>query len=92
MSPSGLTTGAELQEYAGRYTSDEAETSFTIAVRDGRLVRVDRYGQTANLNPAYRDAFAQGGVLVTFRRNSAGRVVGMSLGLGRVRDLWFDRR
>src|SRR5688572_1312809 len=84
-------TAGELQEYVGRYTSDEAETSFTISVKDGRLVRTDRYGQTANLNPAYKDAFAQGGVLVTFRRNAAGRVVAMSLGLGRVRDLRFER-
>lgn len=83
---------AELQEFAGRYSSDEAEVTFTIAVREGRLVRIDRYGQTANLIPSYKDAFAQGGVLVTFRRNAAGRVIGMSLGLGRVRDLRFERQ
>jgi CubicO group peptidase (beta-lactamase class C family) len=85
-------TAAELQEYAGRYTSDEAEVSFTFSVKDGRLVRIDRYGQTANLTPSYKDAFAQGGVVVTFRRNAAGRIVAMSLGLGRVRDLRFDRQ
>lgn len=85
-------TVAELEEYVGRYSSDEAEVSFTIALKDGRLVRIDRYGQTANLIPSYKDAFAQGGVLVTFRRNAAGRVIGMSLGLGRVRDLRFERQ
>lgn len=82
----------ELQEYAGLYTSDEAEVSFTIAVKDGRLVRSDRYGQTANLTPSYADAFWQGGVLATFRRDASGRVVAMSLGLGRVRDLRFERQ
>ena len=85
-------TAMELEEYVGRYRSDEAETSFTIALKDGRLVRTDRYGQTANLVPSYKDAFAQGGVLVTFRRDAAGRVVAMSLGLGRVRDLRFERQ
>ena len=85
-------TAAELQEYAGRYTSEEADVSFTISVKDGRLVRTDRYGQTANLIPSYKDAFAQGGVVVTFRRDGSGRVVAMSLGLGRVRDLRFDRQ
>jgi CubicO group peptidase (beta-lactamase class C family) len=85
-------TVADLQEYAGRYTSDEAEVTYTIALRDGRLTRVDRYGQTANLTPSYKDAFWQGGVLVTFRRDTAGRVVAMSLGLGRVRDLRFERQ
>lgn len=85
-------TTAELQEYAGRYTSDEAEVDYTISVKDGRLVRIDRYGQASSLSPSYKDAFWQGGVLVTFRRNAAGRVVAMSLGLGRVRDLRFERK
>ena len=85
-------TPAELQQYAGRYASDEAETWFTISVANGRLVRTDRYGQSASLTPSYKDAFAQGGVLVTFRRDAAGRVVALSLGLGRVRDLRFERQ
>ena len=53
---------------------------------------MDRYGQKANLTPSYRDAFAQGGIVVTFRRDSTGRVVAVSLGLGRVRDLRFERK
>jgi CubicO group peptidase (beta-lactamase class C family) len=85
-------TAADLQEFAGRYTSDEAEVTYTIAMQNGRLVRLDRYGESAPLTPSYKDAFWQGGVLVTFRRDGAGRVVGMSLNLGRVRDLRFDRR
>ncbi|MGH7636837.1 MAG: serine hydrolase domain-containing protein, partial [Gemmatimonadaceae bacterium] len=85
-------TAAELREFEGRYESDEAEAWFTMTVEDGRLVRTDRYGQKANLTPSYKDAFAQGGVIVTFRRDSAGRVVAMSLGLGRVRDLRFEKK
>ena len=85
-------TAAELREFEGRYESDEAETWFSIAVEDGRLVRTDRYGQKANLTPSNKDAFAQGGVVVTFRRNPVGRVVAMSLGLGRVRDLRFEKK
>ena len=85
-------TAADLREFAGRYESDEAETWFTIVVEDGRLVQTDRYGQKASLTPSYKDAFAQGGALVTFRRDSAGRVVAVSLGLGRVRDLKFEKQ
>jgi CubicO group peptidase (beta-lactamase class C family) len=85
-------TPAELQEYVGRYTSDEAEVTYTISVANGRLVRTNRYGETANLEPSYKDAFFQGGVIVTFRRDARGRVAAMSLGLGRVRDLRFERQ
>ena len=85
-------TPAELQQYAGRYASEEAETWFTISVESGRLMRTDRYGQSASLAPSYRDTFAQGGVVVTFHRDAAGRVVALSLGLGRVRDLRFEKQ
>jgi hypothetical protein len=85
-------TTAELQQFAGEYTSAEAEVTLRIAVQNGRLVRIDRYGETARLTPSYTDAFWQGGVLATFHRDTAGRVVGMSLGLGRVRDLRFERQ
>jgi CubicO group peptidase (beta-lactamase class C family) len=85
-------TPAELQEYVGRYASDEAETWYTIAFANGRLVRTGRYGETANLDPAYKDAFFQGGVIATFRRDARGRVVALTLGLGRVRELRFDRQ
>jgi CubicO group peptidase (beta-lactamase class C family) len=90
--PEWTPTPAELQEYVGRYASDEAETWYAISLANGRLVRTNRYGETANLEPSYRDVFSQGGVIVTFRRDSRGRVVAMSLGLGRVRDLRFERQ
>lgn len=87
-----LSTG-DLAQYAGRYASDEAESWFAIAVQDGRLVASDRYGRSELLTPAYRDTFTRpGGSLVTFRRGPDQRVVAASLGLGRVRDLRFERQ
>ena len=84
---------AELAQYAGRYASDEAEAWFTVAVKDDRLVVSDRYGQTLVLTPAYRDTFTRaGGTLVSFRRAADGRVTAVSLGMGRVRDLRFERQ
>jgi hypothetical protein len=83
---------ADLAQFAGRYESDEAETWFTVAVKDGKLVGSDRYGRSENLSPVYRDAFTRpGGTLVTFRRGAAGSVVAASLGLGRARDLRFAK-
>ena len=84
-------TSAELAQYAGRYASDEAETWFTIVVKDGKLMATDRYGSSDTLVPVYKDAFTQSGSLVTFRRSASGTVNAVSLGLGRVRDLRFAR-
>lgn len=84
---------AELAPYAGRYASAEAEAWFDVAVKDGRLVVTDRYGQGLVLTPVYRDTFTRaGGTLVSFRRAADGRVTAVSLGLGRVRDLRFERQ
>jgi hypothetical protein len=39
------------------------------------------------MNPVYRDAFDLRGNLARFRRDEKGRIVTLSLGSGRVRDL-----
>jgi len=91
LEPAWAPTAAELSQYTGRYSSDESESWFTVVVKDGKLMRRDRYGQEDALTPAYKDAFTGGGVLVAFRRNASGAVTAVSLGLGRVRDLRFVR-
>ncbi|HYC50472.1 MAG TPA: serine hydrolase domain-containing protein, partial [Gemmatimonadaceae bacterium] len=82
---------AELGQYIGRYTSDEAESALTFSVQDGALVATERYGTSARLTPVYRDAFTRGGQLFRFRRDASGTITAVSLGLGRVRDLRFAK-
>lgn len=86
-------SAAELAEYGGEYTSDEAEVSYTVLVQDGRLVMRRRPGVVIPLTPTYRDAFVFDSPpnLALFQRDASGRVTGLSLGLGRVRDLRFRR-
>jgi CubicO group peptidase (beta-lactamase class C family) len=84
-------TAADLASYAGVYHSDEAEVTYTVAVEDGQLRLVDRYGDGRPLRPAYRDAFVGPGGMVLFRRNESGRVTGLSISQGRVWDLRFQR-
>jgi hypothetical protein len=44
------------------------------------------------LTPVYADAFTAPGLgLVTFTRDGAGRVTGLTLGTDRVRELRFER-
>jgi CubicO group peptidase (beta-lactamase class C family) len=90
--PDWTPSAAERTAYAGRYESEEAEASFTVTDKDGQLTIADRYGRSSVMTPLYRDAFTSGGMLVTFHRSASGSVVAASLGLGRVRDLRFERR
>ncbi|MDT9597392.1 serine hydrolase [Sphingosinicella rhizophila] len=84
---------ATLAAYAGRYSSDEAEAAYDVAV-DGeglRLTLVSRPKLSVVTKPAYRDAFIEGDTLLRFRRDASGKVNGMSFGVSRVRDLAFLR-
>ncbi|WP_240359631.1 serine hydrolase domain-containing protein [Pyxidicoccus trucidator] len=83
---------ARLAEYGGSFTSEEAEATYTVAAeRDGLVLR-RRPDAVYRLVPLYADAFLAPKLgLVRFTRNSEGRVSGLSLGLGRVRDLRFVR-
>jgi hypothetical protein len=84
---------AELAQYAGTYTSDEAEVTYTFEVKNGAHTAVDRYGRGVPLVPFYKDGFvsAQNTIMV-FRRDGAGKVNAVSFGLGRVRDLRFHKQ
>jgi CubicO group peptidase (beta-lactamase class C family) len=82
-----------LPEFAGIYSSDEAETVLEVAVNGSALVVKRRPDTTIALRPVYKDAFsAQGLGLVRFRRDSAGTVTALSVIVDRVWDLRFERR
>lgn len=82
---------AELADYAGDFSSDEAEVTYTVAVEDGKLVLRGRPDWSDPLAPAYKDAFTSSRGLVRFTRDGAGRVTGFGLWLPRVRDMRFTR-
>jgi hypothetical protein len=92
-------TVAELAGYVGTYHSDEAEVTYTIAVRDGALAILDRYDRGQTLEPIYLDAFSARAEIVmtgslgtiTFRRDDSGRIDGLSVSQGRVWNLRFER-
>ncbi len=85
-------SAGDLSDFAGAYRSDDAETTYRVYVEDGRLVVWQRPGDTRALEPIYTDAFVMGGGrIVRFRRNESGAVASLSLSLGRVYDMRFDR-
>jgi CubicO group peptidase (beta-lactamase class C family) len=85
-------SAAQLQELAGRYTSDEAEVVMNAVVEDGALVLKRRPATTIRLSPADVDVFTAPGLgRITFRRDAAGRVTAFSVTQERVWDLRFER-
>jgi CubicO group peptidase (beta-lactamase class C family) len=84
----------ELKDLEGIFVSDEAETRFVLSVNGESLVLHRRPDTNIRLVPtASRDVFQAAGLgSITFRRNAAGNVTGLSVGQDRVFDLRFDKR
>ncbi len=84
-------TAQQLNEYAGTYTSDEAELTLKVSVRDGALEIFRRPNTTFRLTPVYADTFNAPSLgLVRFHR-AAGKVTEFSVVDSRVWDLRFKK-
>ena len=84
-------SAADLAAYAGRYYSDELDTTYTLEVKDGALALAARR-LNGTLVPSARDEFTLGSMVLRFARDAEGRPSGFHLGAGRVRNLHFTRR
>ena len=82
---------ADLEAYAGRYYSEEIDTTYTLSVEAGKLTVRFRPAQRFELAPVYTDAFESEGDVVRFTRDGSGRVDGFLVSSGRVRRLRFVR-
>ena len=82
---------AELKPLVGRYTSDEIQTTVSLALDGDRLVVTGRAGAPVALNPVFPDGFSSAGGWIVIRRDTSGRVVGFSVNQDRVWDLRFAR-
>jgi CubicO group peptidase (beta-lactamase class C family) len=84
-------TAGQLGAYAGSYWSDELETRFTVAVRDGALTVRPRLGEETKLSPTFPDAFTSPVGTLIFSRDAQGRVSGFGIWAGRIRNVQFRR-
>jgi CubicO group peptidase (beta-lactamase class C family)/lysophospholipase L1-like esterase len=84
-------TLTELEALTGRYVSDEAETAFTVRVREGALELAQRPATVYRLTPLYADAFDSALGTIVFRRDAGGAVTAFSVVQDRVWDLRFRR-
>jgi lysophospholipase L1-like esterase len=81
----------DLAALAGSYSSDEAETTFSVRMRDGTLELAQRPATVYRLAPLYADAFDSELGTIVFRRGATGAVSGLSIVQERVWDLHVRR-
>lgn len=88
-----IMTPEELRAYAGMYYSAELETVYTFTVEDGRLMARHRRYDPFEVALITRDEFDGPSFVDTieFERDSSGRITGMRISNGRVRNLWFEK-
>ncbi|HEX2077175.1 MAG TPA: serine hydrolase domain-containing protein [Longimicrobium sp.] len=79
-----------LSDYAGVYRSAELGTEWRLEPR-GEAIRAALPRDTTELRYAGRDAYSDGYVLVLFRRDGAGRVVGFDASTPRLLGVAFTR-
>lgn len=86
-------TTNELQAFTGTYHSSEAEVSFQLDVKDGKLRCFRRPDNYFFLTPLYQDTFRTGsGSLVRFRRDASGKITGFGYSVARASGVWFERQ
>ena len=85
-------TPAELNAFAGQYTSDEIRATWTATIDSGRLVLSSRRGTRQALTPVYTDAFTGSLGTVWFSRDSGGHVDAMHVSSARVWNLRIPRQ
>ena len=88
-------TATELAAYTGRYFSEEMETFFEVAVKEGKLVLVNRRTDPVTFVPGARDRFDgsgdAAGTTLAFERDRNGRIIAFYAANGRARDVRFAR-
>lgn len=84
----------ELEEYTGRYFSDEIETLYTIVLEDSSLVLQNyQLEEDIKLTPGNIDSFGGGFPIaeISFERNENGTIIGFNASNGRTRGVYFRK-
>lgn len=90
-----MPTSAELQALTGRYRSEELDTTYRVALGDGRLVVTSLWlTEPLTLSPTAHDQFESSAwwlQTVQFQRSKSNAVTGFAVHAGRVRNVLFVR-
>ena len=83
---------SRLASLAGDYYSDELDATWTVAVKDGKVVVQRRALADWAMTPVFLDAFQMPAGVMRFERDGSGRVTGFVVGAGRVTGFKFSRK
>ncbi len=84
--------GPALKPYAGEYKSTELDATYRLKVENGSLVLHNGWNAPVTLKPLVRDEFTIGELgTAVFHRDAGGRLSGLSVYSGRIRDVRFER-
>jgi CubicO group peptidase (beta-lactamase class C family) len=89
--PSYQPTAAQLQEFTGRYRSDEVDMPREVSVRDGKLLVHSLKSADLTLLPVSADLFNGGGNRIRFTRDAQGKVTGALFHTFRVYNFRYER-
>jgi len=81
-----------LQAFAGRYVSDELETTLDVTLQGDKLVVRRRPDFVAPLTPVWPNGFSSPLGWVIFARDASGQVISMSINQDRAWDVRFSRQ
>lgn len=82
---------ADLNDFTGEWYSEEAQSSISIKVENGKAYLIQRPVARFELKPAYKDAFNVPGYIMWFTRDKSGKVAELHVGGSRMRDMLFTR-
>lgn len=85
-------SSADMQQYLGRYYSDELGVTIEIALKGSVLEGRAKDVPPLTLQPNRRDFFNNGSTTVNFRRNSQGQIDSLSVGASRVQNMLFVKQ
>jgi CubicO group peptidase (beta-lactamase class C family) len=78
-----------LAEYAGTYKSIELDAIYKLSIEDGSLMLHVGWRPPVKLELSAKDEFEAGSFV--FHRNTAGRISGMTVSDGRMRNVTFEK-
>jgi CubicO group peptidase (beta-lactamase class C family) len=92
----GSAPGAShLADYAGTYSNDELRATWTLVVRNGKLIRQQWMTEDQELEAAFPDGFignlSEGQFLMHFKRDSGGQVTSFDVATDMVRPMQFTK-
>lgn len=85
-------TDEQLQEYTGKFYSNELDICYLLKVTNGQLQFKVGYNPDAPLVFAGQNKFTNDGVTFIFYRDSQNKIEGFSLGINSIKDIRFVKK